>query len=171
MYRQAFLLKWMIFFLLLILISLFFRKWKVIHRVKAQLWRKPSLRHLAVGFNLNPGCLRRPPPRPIHNPLNSWEKKMKAATRSSTFQKTESKSVPLNLSGNPAAVSLGPSRVTNSSKSTWPSPARDDLNSNPALSRVGWSVCMCVCARARPAASPSMSSLWIITSSSTSFGM
>lgn len=40
----------------------------------------------------------------------------------STFQKTESKSVPWNLSGNPAAVSFGPRRVTNSSKSTWPSP-------------------------------------------------
>lgn len=40
----------------------------------------------------------------------------------STFQKTESKSVPLNLSGSAAAVSFGPRRVTNSSKSTWPSP-------------------------------------------------
>ena len=40
-----------------------------------------------------------------------------------TFQKTESKSVPWNLSGIPAAVSFGPRRVTNSSKSTWPSPA------------------------------------------------
>lgn len=33
--------------------------------------------------------------------------------------------MPLNLSGNPAAVSFGPRRVTNSSKSTWPSPAGD----------------------------------------------
>jgi len=43
-----------------------------------------------------------------------------------TFQKTESKSVPWNLSGNPAAVSFGPRRVTNSSKSTWPSPAKKE---------------------------------------------
>lgn len=39
-----------------------------------------------------------------------------------TFQNTESKSAPLNLSGIPAAESLGPSNVTNSSKPTWPSP-------------------------------------------------
>ena len=40
-----------------------------------------------------------------------------------TFQNTESKSAPWNLSGIPAAISLGPSSATNSSKSTWPSPA------------------------------------------------
>lgn len=39
-----------------------------------------------------------------------------------TFQKTVSKSVPWNLSGIPEVESLGPRRVTNSSKSTWPSP-------------------------------------------------
>lgn len=41
-----------------------------------------------------------------------------------TFQNTESKSVPLNLSGIPAAEIFGPRSVTNSSKSTWPSPER-----------------------------------------------
>ena len=39
-----------------------------------------------------------------------------------TFQKTVSKSVPWNFSGIPEVESLGPRRVTNSSKSTWPSP-------------------------------------------------
>lgn len=42
-----------------------------------------------------------------------------------TFQKTESKSAPWNLSGIPAELSLGPSNVTNSSKPTWPSPAEE----------------------------------------------
>lgn len=40
-----------------------------------------------------------------------------------TFQKTVSKSVPWNFSGMPEVDSLGPSNVTNSSKSTCPSPA------------------------------------------------
>lgn len=44
-----------------------------------------------------------------------------------TFQNTESKLVPLNLSGIPAAESLGPRRVTNSSKSTWPSPKKQTV--------------------------------------------
>lgn len=39
-----------------------------------------------------------------------------------TFQKTVSKSVPWNFSGMPEVESLGPSNVTNSSKSTCPSP-------------------------------------------------
>lgn len=42
-----------------------------------------------------------------------------------TFQKTESKSAPWNLSGIPAELSLGPSNVTNSSNPTWPSPAEE----------------------------------------------
>lgn len=44
------------------------------------------------------------------------------ASTQHTFQKTVSKSVPRNLSGIPEVESLGPRRVTNSSKSTWPSP-------------------------------------------------
>jgi hypothetical protein len=36
-----------------------------------------------------------------------------------------SKSVPWNFSGIPEVESLGPRRVTNSSKSTWPSPRMD----------------------------------------------
>lgn len=40
-----------------------------------------------------------------------------------TFQKTVSKSVPWNFSGMPEVDNLGPSNVTNSSKSTCPSPA------------------------------------------------
>lgn len=47
-----------------------------------------------------------------------------------TFQNTESKSAPLNLSGIPAAESFGPSNVTNSSKPTWPSPDKTNSNTN-----------------------------------------
>lgn len=50
-----------------------------------------------------------------------------------TFQNTESKSAPLNLSGIPAAESLGPSNVTNSSKPTWPSPDKTDKHTNMSV--------------------------------------
>ncbi len=51
----------------------------------------------------------------------------------STFQNTESKSAPWNLSGIPAEESLGPSNVTNSSKPTWPSPDETERNTNMSL--------------------------------------
>lgn len=47
-----------------------------------------------------------------------------------TFQNTESKSAPWNLSGIPAEASLGPSNVTNSSKPTWPSPVEKGTQTN-----------------------------------------
>lgn len=74
----------------------------------------------------------------------------------STFQKTESKSVPLNLSGSPAAVSFGPRRVTNSSKSTWPSPAQaeGDFLFIVALfstdSSKLWDICVTSCGKVSP---------------------
>ena len=49
-----------------------------------------------------------------------------------TFQNTESKSAPWNLSGIPAEEILGPSKVTNSSKPTWPSP--DDTEEHTDMS-------------------------------------
>lgn len=48
-----------------------------------------------------------------------------------TFQKTVSKSVPWNFSGMPEVDSLGPSSVTNSSKSTCPSPAGHGAGRHP----------------------------------------
>lgn len=42
-----------------------------------------------------------------------------------TFQNTVSKSAPWNLSGIPVVVIFGPNNVTNSSKSTWPSPGKN----------------------------------------------
>lgn len=54
-----------------------------------------------------------------------------------TFQNTESKSAPWNLSGIPAEESLGPSNVTNSSKPTWPSP---EENRNRNINQSRWSL-------------------------------
>lgn len=49
-----------------------------------------------------------------------------------TFQNTESKSAPWNLSGIPVLESLGPSNATNSSKPTWPSPDRENTETDVA---------------------------------------
>lgn len=61
-----------------------------------------------------------------------------------TFQNTESKSAPWNLSGIPAEDSLGPSKVTNSSKPTWPSPDEEGRNSDlsPCIAHVEAGRCL-----------------------------